>query len=281
MNASLSLSAPQGMRLWSFPAELFRREPLFAGTALALIALMPPTLIAMALDGRTLLGVNIWIKPLKFEVALAIHMLTLAWYAGWLPEGIARSRWYRIFSITFVFCVAAEMVWIGGAAANGVASHFNVATPIMGAIYGLMGVFAVTLTSASLLFGVLILRGSKLNPVFRLSVGLGLILTFALTVITAGYMAAGTGHFVGGAGSDAGGMALMGWARDGGDLRVAHFFATHALHVIPAFGYAASRMLSPRPGHAAAVLFSAGYAAFTAYTFAEALMGFPFLPMLG
>ncbi|NJM34435.1 MAG: hypothetical protein HC850_06675 [Rhodomicrobium sp.] len=235
----------------------------------------------MALDSRSLSGIDIWIKPLKFEVALAIYTLTLAWYAGWLPSGVTGTRWYLVFSATVVFCIAAEMVWIGGAAAHGVASHFNLSTPAMSFIYGLMGIFPVILTSASLLYGALILRSGKLNPVFRLSAGLGLILTFALTVVAAGYMASATSHFVGGAGSDAEGMALMGWARDGGDLRVAHFFATHALHVIPAFGYAASRILSRRSGYAAVAVFSAFYVVFVAYTFGEALLGLPFLAMIG
>ena len=61
--------------LWG---ALFAREPIFAGTALMMLALMPPTLLAMALDARTLDGVNVWIKPLKFEIALELYLGTLA-----------------------------------------------------------------------------------------------------------------------------------------------------------------------------------------------------------
>ncbi len=55
-------------------AELFRRHPLFAGGALCLLVLMVPTLFAMALDQRTFLDINVWIKPFKFQVALAIYL---------------------------------------------------------------------------------------------------------------------------------------------------------------------------------------------------------------
>ena len=44
------------------------------------------------------------------------------------------------------------------------------------------------------------------------------------------------GHWVGGTATDAGGLPIVGWVRDGGDLRVAHFFALHAIQLIPLFG---------------------------------------------
>ena len=111
-----------------------------------------------------------------------------------------------------------------------------------------MGVFAVILTSMSLAYGVLIARSDRAprDPALRLGLVLGLVLTFALTMVFAGTLSQNGSHFVGGSGSDAGGLPLMGWARDGGDLRVAHFFGTHALHAIPLAGFLAGRWLAPR-----------------------------------
>jgi hypothetical protein len=145
-----------------------------------------------------------------------------------------------------------------------------------------MGVLAVVLTSAAPVYGILILRDreSRLDPVFRLSVGVGLIATFVLTVAVAGYMSGTGSHFVGGAHSDAGGLAPMGWARDGGDLRVAHFFATHAMHFIPVFGFIASRLLPAGQGRVAVFAFAGLFVGLVAYTFAEALSGRAFLAML-
>ena len=102
-----------------------------------------------------------------------------------------------------------------------------------------------------------------------------------MTVLVAGYLAHATSHFVGGNLSDAEGLAFFKWARDGGDLRVPHFFAIHAMHFIPAFGFIVSRMFSSPAGHKAVLAFCVLYVAFVACTFVEALMGKPFLAMLG
>jgi hypothetical protein len=266
----------------SITAELFRRHPLFAGAALCLLVLMAPTLFAMLLDQRMFLDINVWIKPFKFQAALTIYLATLAWFAGWLPGHIAKSRWHRIFSMVVVLAVGAEMVWILGAAALGVASHFNNSSPLASGLYATMGVLAVTLTSASLVYGVAILRDrdSRLDPVLRLSVSIGLIATFVLTVAVAGTMSSNGSHFVGGIHSDAGGLAPMGWARDGGDLRVAHFFATHAMHFIPVFGFIASRVLPANSGQRAVYAFATLFVGVVGYIFVEALIGRAFLATL-
>jgi hypothetical protein len=71
----------------------------------------------------------------------------------------------------------------------------------------------------------------------------------------------------------------MGWSRDGGDLRVAHFFATHALHGVPALVCLAALL---KRGDAAGARFIAPgvgalYAALVFGTFGQALMGHPVL----
>jgi hypothetical protein len=148
----------------------------------------------------------------------------------------------------------------------------------MGIIYGLMGLLAVLLTSASLVYGIVFWRDStvKIDPAVRLSLALGLIVTFVLTVIVAGYMSSAGGHWVGGNQLDAEGFPLMGWARDGGDLRVAHFFATHGLHFIPAAGLLAARLLSRQAAIWAVWASAAAFCVFVAFTLVEALLGLPF-----
>lgn len=97
-----------------------------------------------------------------------------------------------------------------------------------------------------------------------------------LTLITAGTMSGLGGHFVGGSGSDAGGLPFMGWSREVGDLRVAHFFATHALHFIPVFGLVSASLFGDER-RLPLRLFVVAFAAFVLFTFVQALAGRPFL----
>lgn len=87
-------------------------------------------------------------------------------------------------------------------------------------------------------------------------------------------------HHMGGSAPDAGGLWLMGWSRDGGDLRVAHFFATHALHFVPALALVSTTVFGRSalwPARLGALLF----VAFVVYCFVEALVGQPFLGFIG
>lgn len=261
--------------------RLFRGEPAFAAAGLLMFWLMLPTLAAAMLDQRQLLGVSVWDKPLKFQLALGVYLLTLSVFANWLPAGFIDGRRYRIYVASVLAAVGLEMAWLIGAAALGIASHFNT-TDIGALIYRSMGGLAVWLTSVSLVYGVVIARRGQDfgNPALKTGIALGLGLVLPLTLVTAGFMSAFGSHIVGGVASDADGLWLIGWARDGGDLRVAHFFATHALHIVPALALVSSAALGPTrrwPVRIGAALF----VGFVTYTFIEALLGRPFLGFIG
>ncbi len=261
----------------------FRAEPVFAAAGVFMLLLMLPTLAALAIEPRTLLGQNLWIKPLKFEVSLAVYLLTLAFYARWLPPGLTRRLWYRIFAAAVVFACLAEMLWIGGAAAFGTASHFNTSEPFMTRLYPVMGLLATLITSATALYAFFIWRHKSpaLNAALRLSLTTGLLLTLPLT-LTVAYTLAGNGsHFVGTPGPNAATLPLLGWSRETGDLRVAHFFALHAMHFIPAFGFVVGKAVTQRKAASFVLAFSALYVGLVAYSFVEALRGDPFLAMVG
>jgi hypothetical protein len=83
-------------------------------------------------------------------------------------------------------------------------------------------------------------------------------------------------HWVGGTASDAGGLWLMGWSRDGGDLRVAHFFATHAMHVVPLCALICMSIVG-REARTPVHVISLAYVGLVALTFVQALMGRPFI----
>ncbi|MBL9046050.1 MAG: hypothetical protein JNK34_01885 [Tabrizicola sp.] len=222
-----------------------------------------PLMAAQIMDPRLFQGDSIWLKPLKFHLALAVYTGTLAIYATLLPENAFAYRRARVYLGVVTTCIAAELLWITAAAAMGKASHFNV-TGIWGLLYPLMGAAAVTLTSLSLVMG-LAFWPSRAKPL-HLSIAVGLILTFVLTVPIAGVMSQGSGHLVGTPVSGAR-FPLMGWSREVGDLRLPHFLATHAMHAVPMAGLGGSRR--------AVWATAAGWSALTLWCFARALQGLP------
>jgi hypothetical protein len=254
-----------------------RAEPIMMRLGLAMVLSLALTVPALLLDDRTFQQENVWVKPIKFQIALGIYFVTLSVFAGWLPRKVTGSSRMKKFLAVVVIASIAEMIWIAGAAMFATASHYNTA-PLMQLAYGAMGVAAVILTSASLILGLAFWRDkrSALPDPFRLSLALGLILTFALTLPAAGTLSSMPGHFIGVPETGAV-LPLMGWSREVGDLRVAHFLATHALHAVPVAGLVA--MMVPGRAIAIRLVWAAAttYAALTAATFVQALMGQPFL----
>ena len=260
-------------------ARLTADSPRYLPLAIVLVLAMVPLLGALALDERLFQGIPVWIKPLKFHLSLAVYLLTLAWFARFASPEVRHHPAWRWHERAVVVAVALELLWIGGAAALGIGSHFNTSTRLMGAVYSFMGAAAILLTSASATLAWAIHRhpAGQLSPAVRSGLVWGLGLTLPLTLVTAGTLSGMGSHWVGGVASDAGGLALMGWARDGGDLRVSHFFATHAMHVVPLAALACARLFGGQalwPVRLAAL----AYTAFVAGTFVQALMGRPFLP---
>jgi hypothetical protein len=262
-------------------SDIIRREPLFAGAAICFAIAMLPTLFAMSVDQREFQGTSIWMKPLKFEFSICVYLATLACFSRWLPQGMTQSRWYRLHTSAVVFAAVAEIVWIAGAAAYGMASHYNTAQPAMAKLYPVMGAFAVLLATATLPYGVMIWRNTNngLDPVVRSSLAIGLSLTFCLTLVTAGYMSGQLSHNVGAANTSQPGLLILAWSRTNGDLRVAHFFATHAMHFIPAVGFVSSWILPTSLGRMTVLGASVLYTAFVVFTLVDAIMGQPFRVM--
>jgi hypothetical protein len=279
-DANLFTPSQSGAAARRLMHALFAAEPRFAALGLLLAFSMIPTTLALMLDPRLFQAEAIWLKPLKFQLSLTVYLLSLAYFARFLPTAFLARRSYRAFSIVVVLCVLAEMVWIGGAAMFGTASHYNTTHPLMAQIYGLMGFFAVILTSASLVFAIVIWRDPRglSDRALHLSVVLGLGLTFVLTVIVAGYMASQTGRLVGVPVTGAR-VPLMGWSREVGDLRLPHFLATHAMHVLPLAGLLAARSLSAGMALRSVWLVSAGFVLVTGAVFVMAILGLPVFPV--
>lgn len=256
---------------------------LWAG-ALMMVALALPTLASHYMDHRTLIGVSVWDKPLKFEIAIFIHLATLALVVRQMTPEARAGRFVRGAAIVSSFAAVGEIAYILYQAGRGRASHFNFDTTFEMVMYGVMGAGASSMVIASLLLGWNARKSlaPQTGAGLKWGVVLGLTLGSLLTLVIAGLMSSSAltepGHWVGGERTDASGLPFFGWSTTGGDLRVPHFFATHLMQALPLLGLIADRTIRQLavPIVVAGALFGV---AVVGGTFAQALMGLPFLPL--
>lgn len=258
-------------------------ERVWLQSAFLLLAAIPATLIARELDARTINDINVWIKPLKFYTSTALHLATMAVLVSFLSDRARSARWLSVMAGVSAFAAVVEIAVIAAQAGRGVASHFNYSTQLDALIYSLMGVGVMVVIIPALVIGIWFLRTpvtEKLTPGLKLGAGLGLTLGFLLTLVIAGYMSAQPGgHWVGGPRTDLGGVPIMGWSREGGDLRVPHFFATHLMQALPLVGFAADKIFNLHGKTAKRAVWGAAVFGLTVAigTFVQALNGQPFI----
>ena len=266
----------------SILSKWYQREPLMARYTAVVLAIIPIILIASIYDQRTLNGVNIWIKPLKFNIATAMYLGTLAWYSGWIDQTVKLRNSYRIYTHVLCGTLLFMLPWLYFAAVIGEPAHYNRTHPILAPMYSLMGVVSVVFTTGAIVVGVLVARNehSPLTPYFRHAVVWSLCISFVFTVVMAGELASLDSHWIGGTQTDKNGLWPFGWSRDGGDLRVAHFFSLHAMHFIPIVAlFSLPGSLAERP-RVSAVLLSIGYCLWLFYVYFQAKSGQAFLSWL-
>jgi hypothetical protein len=248
------------------------------GTMLFCAALLPVTVASYLMDDRLVNGINVWTKPLKFELSLAVHFLTLALMLHLLTD---RARGYRLVRWSLYAAAASgvfEIVYIALQSARGRASHFNLETEIESVFYMVMGVGSLLLTFAPIVLGIHIWRNGRadIGPGLKRGAILGLVLGGIATIVTAGFMSSSfiveTGRWINGVRNDANGIPLMGWSGTGGDLRVPHFFALHVMQALPVLGIIADRWAKGRE-NAIVGTGVAVWIAIVAGTFAQALNG--------
>ena len=261
------------------PVAQQARRTALAGLSV-MLALLAPTLLAWMVDERTLIGVSVWDKPLKFELSFSVHFATLLALLPLLAVPARSGRALRWSMMAATLAVMAEIAWIVAQAGRGRASHFNNSTPLEAILYPIMGLGAVTIVIGAFVMGLLILRRGRddYGRGLRFGAAAGLVIGSVATLVVAGLMSSGKvsgpGHWIGGVHSDATGLPVFGWSTMGGDLRVPHFFATHSMQALPIAGWLADRVA---PGRSVWLVgaAAAGWLALIAATFAEALMGLP------
>ena len=250
---------------------------LLIAAALTFSALLPVLIVSM-IDMRLINGINPWIKPAKFLASTALHLATLAVLLRLLQPRYRVSKITAWLAIGTIISATLENAYITLQAGRGRHSHYNLETAWEATAYSTMAVGAVYLIAVAGLLGlaILVIGRRDIGPGLKHGAAWGLMLGFVSTLIVAGYMGGHeAGHWVGGQPTDANGLPVVGWARDGGDLRVAHFFSLHMMQALPVLGWLADR-ITPIPRMLVGAGALVGCGAVT-LTFLQALEGQPFL----
>ena len=190
-------------------------------------------LVLLQVDDTTIMGINAWIKPIKFLLSITIY----CWTMGWLLHYLNEPKKVRSFNIMVLIVFIFEMGYVLFQAAHGQKSHFNFSSPTTIALYSLMGLAITVLVLWTAYFAILFCRRNipDLSKSYLWGIRLGM-LTFVFFALSAHIMASSTGHTVGAA--DGGpGLPFLNWSIKYGDLRSAHFFGMHALQLLPLLGF--------------------------------------------
>lgn len=299
----------------SFVRRTWKLDPALTATGLAMLTLLPFTLLGLALDDRVVGGVPAWLKPAKFAASTGVYSLTLPWVLAVLTD------WPRLRRVTSRLTAGVMVLEVGIIciqAWRGTASHFNVSTPLDAALFGVMGAAIAAQTVAATIVTLALFRQRFDDRVLATAMRAGMLLSVLgaavgglmtspthaqLTqAIETGRMERSGGHTVGA--PDGGpGLPGLGWSRTHGDLRVPHFIGLHAVQVLPLVAVWLRRKPEPRwtrlasmgatsvPGAVDAVssadslasrarmrLVAGVYAAVFGTALVQALLGQPLLP---
>lgn len=261
----------------SLLANNHRVHPVWYNSTL-LMSVLTVILFGLAqIDERTLLDISVWTKPFKFALSLAVYFGTLLILARFVPENFFGTVSGRLITFISVSMGFAEMFYIALQASLGEASHFNVTSAYHATMYSLMGLGAFAIVAVLPWFAWFIARHNDIGQPMTLAVVLGLVLTFVLGGGFGGYLGSAGSHFVDVAHSDANGTWLFHWNREGGDLRVAHFFGMHMMQVLPLFTLLLPKRWPRHVNIACVIAFTSAYTALTCVTFLQAVDGQPFL----
>jgi hypothetical protein len=212
--------------------RLREASPLLWWTSLAFLALFALCVFLAFADDRLFNGVSVWVKPAKFYLSLAVHMLTLGFGLSLLPERI-RTAWSSLLiALTMVSMSVFEMVYITYRAALGEASHFNTTSDLAVMLYNLMGLGAALMMVVTFILGIRLIRHGR-DGLMAAATGWSFMAAAILT-LAVGFTLGGMGsHWIGGDRTDATGLPVFGWSTTGGDLRAAHFAGLHVMQVVP------------------------------------------------
>ena len=242
------------------------------------VGLLVLSLAAMPFDKRMILGLNPWVKPVKFEVSVIVFLLTMAAVLSGLGRLGTWPTARTMMSWGFGVAMIVENTIIAMQSLRGVRSHMNYTSVFNAASFSVMGIFIGLNTALLAVLLVLYLwTATGLPRAVTWGIVLGLVAMLAGSV-EGGMMIAKIGAHTVGAADGGPGLWFVNWSTGHGDLRVAHFLALHALQLFVLAGWGLSRTRWPEWTQSVGVVaFAVAYGVLTWVLFAQALAGRPVL----
>ena len=97
------------MRTFEWLAELRYRDSLLYRVGMVHFIMGVLLFLPLLVDSREVLGINPWIKPIKFCISVGIY----AWTMGWMMfDFIHHKKWIKRFSWTIAITMILEIVII-------------------------------------------------------------------------------------------------------------------------------------------------------------------------
>jgi hypothetical protein len=259
-----------------FLTELHKKNSFLVWTGWFMwVVLIGILLFLFPFENEQVLGINLWIKPIKFLISSAIYLWTFAFVLDNLklykPLRVTRYGFWLSFSM-FI-----EVALIIYQASRGVKSHFNISSSFDIIIFNIMGAFILINTVVLILICIDFFRlKTNINSAFLWSIRLGIILIL-LASFEAGFMLKINAHTVGA--KDGGeGLVFLNWSTKFGDLRVAHFVGMHAIQILPLIAFSLKKFEIPETRKLNILFIVAGFIlGILIFTLWQALEGYPLI----
>ena len=250
-------------------------SPILFGIVMIHVIFAIISIFGLFIDERTLMGVNVWIKPLKFAISTGIYIFTVGYFTTLMPYSrLKRNILNNIVSWTLLIEVGIIVVQ----GARGVQSHYNQSSVLDAILFASMGLLIAINVLVMVLF---IIDSIRLKMNIEKTTQLALVFGWIIMVVgswVGSKMIGQLGHNVGVA--DGGeGLPLVNWSTIAGDLRVAHFFGMHGLQIIPIFAFALYKKskMTLTKRFILVTMFALLYAFLIGFVYYQAKQGKPFI----
>ena len=276
LRAAVQTLNPSAVR--AFFHELDSTDPLLSRLGWVLMCVVPLLATLAFFVPASFHGINPWIKPIKFSLSFSTFATTISVFllALRIPEWQLRLA-RRVIAVSValeIFSLAAQ----AGRTLFAAGSHTLLDSLLAQMTNSMVMINTAIVTAMFFLLCLNRVHSSLVDrpmlAALRYSVAI-----FLIGNAVGGYMLARGSHTVGA--PDGGrGLPFVNWSTIGGDLRIAHFIAIHAIQIVPLFAYILAQM-APIPTVKQRKLAVAALAIAVALavgaTFVQAAMGRPLL----